>query len=365
MLGTARGWLGEGSGIARHLGAMPGAREGLETAVRDVERVRTREDYRVFERRWRAAQERAARDGVPAIDVAGYDEVAALGLTLLGADTLDAKERETVDEWRRAHDEATGLRDAMERYPAEVAALIEARNNLELERDVEDGFDPAHSGHEAWCTDAEDLLRWGRSMLALHLPAHPARRARVKRETAALEAALRADAYRTFGWLYRDVTARAQETDSIPFYTARYDELGAVARANRLQFGIGLPPDTKRLVDAWREHDETCRRRRAEIERFPPDARMLLELDRTVERWRHDAEALLDTGRAMLTDTEGYGPHLDAMPGARNRIGPALVSVHRALQSGRAFAPADGDFIPPMPQPCRPARPDPLDDAPP
>ena len=51
MLGTARGWLGEESGIARHLGAMPGARAGLKTAVRDVERVRTRGDCRIFERR--------------------------------------------------------------------------------------------------------------------------------------------------------------------------------------------------------------------------------------------------------------------------------------------------------------------------
>ena len=53
------------------------------------------------------------------------------------------------------------------------------------------------------------------------------------------------------------------------------------------------PPDTKRLVDAWREHDETCHRCRAEIERFPEDARNLLAADRTVERWRPDAEALL------------------------------------------------------------------------
>ena len=148
MLGTARGWLGEGSDIARHFDAVPGARTGLETAV---------------------------REGVPAIDVAGYAEVAALGLTLVGADALDADERENVDAWRRAHEEVTGHRDAMERYPGEVAALMEARYNLDLRCDVDGGFDPAHSGYRTLRTDAENLLSWGRSMLALHLPAHPER----------------------------------------------------------------------------------------------------------------------------------------------------------------------------------------------
>ena len=345
MLGNARAWLGGESGIAGHLDAMPGARTGLETAVRDLERVRTRDDYRVFERRWRAAQERAARDGVPAIDAEGYEEVAALGFTLGHTDALDDAARETVDEWKHAHDEAIGLRDAMEQFPAQVAALIEVRNNLELERDAEGGFDPDHSGYRAWRADAEDLLGWGRSMLPRYLPAHPERRARVVHEAAALEAALRADVYRTFGWLYRDVAARAERSGTIPFYTPRYDKLGLMVGAYRLAFPVGVFPETKRLVDAWREHDETCRRCRAEIERFPEDARNLLAADRTVERRRPDAEALLDAGRAMLADPEDYGPHFDAMPGARDRIGRALVPVHHAIQSGRAPVSPDAHFV--------------------
>ena len=195
LLGTARAWLGEESGIARHLDAMPGARAGLETAVRDVERVRTRDNYRVFERRWRAAREKAARDRVPAIDVEGYAEVAALGSALLHADALDAPERASVARWQRAHDEAAGLRGEMERYPSEVAALREVRYSLDLTRDGDGGFDPVHPGYQAWRADAGKLLGWGRSMLALHLPAPPQRRARVVREAAALEAALRADLY--------------------------------------------------------------------------------------------------------------------------------------------------------------------------
>ena len=349
MLGTARTWLGEESEVARHLDSLPGAREGLETALRDVERVRTRDDWRVFERRWRAVRERAEREGVPAIDVEGYEEVAAPGFRLVDADALDAGRRGVVDAWRSTHDEAAGLRDAMERYPAEAAALTEARNGLDLAPDLEDGFDPGHPGYRAWRAGAEDLLRRGRSMLAPHLPSHPERRARIAGEAAALGASLRADVHRSFGWLCRDVIARAERADTIPFHTPRYDELGSMVRAHRLELGAGLPPETKRFVDAWREHDDTSRRLLAELERFPEAARNLLAADRTAGRWRPDAEALLERGRAMLADPEDYGPHLDAVPGARDRIGRALVPVHRAMQSGRAPVPPGAEFV----LPCR------------
>ena len=349
MLDTARAWLAGDGAVAPHLDAMPRARAGLETAVRDVERVRARGDFFVFERRWQAARAQAARDGIPAIDVAGYTGVAAFGEALVRVDTLDGAQRETVDAWRSAHHEATGLREDMERYPSEVATLMRARDNLDLDRDADGGFDPAHPSYRTWRVDVTRLLRWGGSMLALHLPYHPERRARVVHETKALGAALGADVYRTFGWLYRDVTARAQSAGTIPFYTPRYNELVAAVRAHLLAFGVGLPPDTRRLVDEWRAHDEACHRRRAEIERFPAEVRKLLSTDRTAGRWRPDAEALLESGRAMLTDPRDDGPHLDAMPGVRNRIARALVPVHRALQPGRAPASADADFI----LPCR------------
>ena len=237
----------------------------------------------------------------------------------------------------------------MERFPARVAARIEARNNLDLARDAEGGFDPGHPGYRAWRADAGDLLQWGRSMLAPYLPAHPERRARVVREAAALEAALRADVHRTFRWLFREVGDRAERSGTIPFYTPRYEEIGSMVGAYRLAFPAGVSPKTKCLVDAWREHDEACRRCRAEIERLPEDARVLLAADRAGERWHSDAWALLDRGRVMLADTADYRPHLDAMPGARNRIARSLIAVHHALPTGRAPASPDADFI----LPCR------------
>ena len=51
----------------------------------------------------------------------------------------------------------------------------------------------------------------------------------------------------------------------------------------------------------------------------------------------------------MLADAPGDRPHLDAMPGVRNRIAEALSPLLRALQAESASASADGAYI----LPCR------------
>ena len=332
MLDTARAWLGDESAVARHLDARVGARAGLETAVRDVERVRARSEWSVFERRWRAIGAHAARDGIPPIDVEGYGEVAALGESLRDAPALPPAQRRTLDAWRAGHDEATEHRARMERYPHEAAALIEARHRLTLAYDAGGGFDPAHPAYRTWRAEAEALARRGESMRAPQRPAHPERRARVARAAAALDGALRSDDRRALGWLYRDVAARAESAGTLPFYTARHDELASLARG--LAQAHTLAPETQRIVDAWRDHDETCRRRRAEIARFPEQARTLVARRTDAGGPPLDAELLRHEGDAMLTGLGEYGPHLDAMPGARNRIAAALVSVHRAIDAG-------------------------------
>ena len=161
MLGAARAWLEDESGIALHLDAMPGARVGLETAVRDVERVRTRDDYRVFKRRWRAARERVAREGVPAIDIVGYEEVAAIGAALLHADTLDAAERKMVDAWKNAHDEATGARSRAERIRAwclDAETILGEGNNLQTRARQEDRRPWFVEGYGEWHASLAPLV---------------------------------------------------------------------------------------------------------------------------------------------------------------------------------------------------------------
>ena len=51
----------------------------------------------------------------------------------------------------------------------------------------------------------------------------------------------------------------------------------------------------------------------------------------------------------MLADAPGDRPHLDAMPGMRNRIAEALSPLARALQAESTSASADGAYI----LPCR------------
>ena len=324
MLDTARAWLGGDADTARHLDAAPERRAGLETAVRGVERVRARTDHAVFERRWHAVRAQAAREGIPPIDAAGYADVAALVEALARTRrALSVAQSRTLDAWRDAHGEAAELRARMERYPREAAALVDARSALDLAADADGGFDPAHPAYRRWRAEADALAQRGAWMLAPHLQAHPERRARVASATAALADAVAADDRRAFAWLLRDVSARAESAATLPFDTARHDELAALARI--LESAGPLPPDTRQRVDAWRAHDERCRRRRAEIAAFPERAAALIE--------RGETAALLESAGAMLSASHDDRLHLDAMPGVRNRIAAALVSLHRAMES--------------------------------
>ena len=125
MLDTARAWLAGDTGIARHLDAMPEARAGLETAVRDVERVGTLNDYRLFERRWRTRFE-PARPGRCSTSRTTPSS-RRLAEALRDADALTRTQHELLGEWRAAHAEETARLERIERYPDEAAALIAER----------------------------------------------------------------------------------------------------------------------------------------------------------------------------------------------------------------------------------------------
>ena len=71
--------------------------------------------------------------------------------------------------------------------------------------------------------------------------------------------------------------------------------------------------------------------------------------DRTSEAWRHDALALADAGRAMLTADPAWRPHLDAMAGPRNALPESVRTVHGLLELEGVLEPADARFI----VPCR------------
>ena len=349
MLDTARAWLADDAAIARHLDAMPEARQGLETAVRDVERVGTLHDYRLFERRWRALRTRPRGSMLHAPDAA---ELAALAETLRNAGALTPAQHAVLGEWRTAHEEETARLARIERYPEEAAALIEAWRTLHHPEDPDATDDPADPLHRKWRNEAVASLAKVRSMLAPgsddapHLSALPDRAAALHRAAETLEDTLRTQACRSLDWLAREVERGARDADTIAFYAPRYREL--IEWAESLRAMDGLPEATRhRLATLNNDHD-ACLRRRAEMEALPGRASALLAARDEHGHWHDDGAALIEAGRNMLAGADDR-PHLDAMPGARNRIARALAPLVTALQAESTTALADGPYILPCP----------------
>ena len=350
MRDTARAWLGQDSDIAPHLDAMPGARAGLETAVRDIDRTCVRDNYRFFERLWHALR---TNEGESMVYLPRYDEVTRLGAALMDCDELTRAQHAVVGQWRAAHERAMARRGEVERYPDEAAALIEEWHNLHHPEYPDATDDPADPLHRKWRNDTVESRTNARAMLAPgsvhapHLSALPDLAAALRRAAADLDDALRTHACRGLAWLANEVARSAEAAGTIAFYAPRYDELAA--RAESLGEADGLPGATRRRLADWRTDHDACLRRRAEIEAFPGRAAALLAARDGTGQWHRDGAGLIEAGRDMLADAPGDRPHLDAMPGMRNRIAEALSPLLRALQAESTSASADGAYI----VPCR------------
>ena len=350
MLDTARAWLGQDSDIARHLDAMPDARAGLETAVRDIDRTCVRDNYRFFERQWHALR---MNEGESMVYLPRDDEVTRLGEALLDCDELTRAQHAVVGEWRAAHERAMTRGGEVERYPDEAAALIEEWHNLHHPEYPDATDDPADPLHRKWRNDTVESRTNVRAMLAPgsvhapHLSALPDLAAALRRAAADLDDALRTHACRGLAWLANEVARSAEAAGTIAYYAPRYDELAAWAES--LGEADGLPGATRRRLADWRTDHDACLRRRAEIEAFPDRAAARLAARDGTEQWHRDGAELIEAGRVMLADSPGDRPHLDAMPGMRNRIAEALSPLVRALQAESTSASADGACI----VPCR------------
>ena len=328
---------------------MPQAREGLKTAVRDVERVRTLNDYRMFERRWQAFR---TRPGGSMLHAPNSAELTALAEALRDAGALTPTQHEVLGEWRVAHAAETARLERIERYPEEAAALIEAWRTLHHPEDPDATHDPADPLHRTWRNEANASLGKVRSMLAPesdcapHLSALPGRAEALHRAAATLHDALRTQACRGLDWLVQKVERSAEAAGTIAFYAPRYREL--IEWAESLDTMDRLPEATRNRIAALRNDHDACLRRRAAMEALPDRAEALLAARDEHGHWHDDGAALIEAGRAMLADADDR-PHLDAMPGARNRIARALAPLVTALQAESTTAPADGAYILPCP----------------
>ena len=350
MRDTACAWYA-GSGVIPHyLDAMPGARAGLETAVRDLDRTCVRDNYRLFQRLWQSLR---ANEGDAMVYLSRYDRFTTVGEALIDSGELTPAQHGVVGEWHAAHEQAMARRAEVEHYPGEAAALMEEWHALDHPENPDRTHDPADPLHRKWRNDATASRTNARAMLAPgsvhapHLSAAPERAAALRQAAAALDDALRADACRGFDWLADEVERSAEAAGTIAFYAPRYRELAA--QAQRLTAMDGLPAATRRRLADWRTDHDACLRRRAEIQALPARAEATLAARGADAHWRRDATGLIESGRILLTDLPDDRPHLDAMAGMRNRIAEALAPLAQALAAESKSASTAGACL----LPCR------------
>ena len=369
LAGEARSLLAGGENVdaARHLGAVPGGRAGLEGAVRSLERTRTIDDGQRFRRLWTGLRDRAARDGVPELLAPDHAEVAALGERLEAAAGLDAETRRAVADWRVVRTAQTALADEVRTLPGRAAAWERRRTELAL--DTHGEIDPADPACRAWREEGARIARSAAAMLqagAAHAPwldAPPETRPGIALAAGAVRGALTEDRYAGLAWLTREVDRMRRETGAPAFRQPRYGE--AIAEARTLADKAGLPRERRRAIERWLAYDREHERLADEVRAWPGRAEALIaERPGAPARpvaladWRDRAAALLDEAAAMGASDGPHAPHLAAMPAesaaleaASARLDDTLVDVavrevraletmaqrHAALSGGIAF----------------------------
>ena len=287
LLAEGRRRLAGDGAEARHLGAMPGARDGLAGAVATLEGIRVRDDALRIEPRVGALQ----------------DEVTAL---------LDMRP-ELEERARGLHRNGFAPPTGLEEY-ADWSARSDAA--VRRWRAMRRGLDPSDDRAARLAADVGRLRR-----LRIHDVAwkrwYDLRGPVV--ETAQRDRAL---AFHVAGWdAFVDETRSLARRRSLP--AAAAEAARAVLDYHRKRLAERAAVDDflrdarahRELWDGWR--DERTRRAREEPAVSTvdlPDYRPLTEPE----------QALPETGRTLLDDGEPYGPHLARVPDGRETVRLAL-----------------------------------------
>ena len=330
---------------ARHLRAMPGARAGLEEAVKMLERTRLLDDAERFERAWHALREGAAQTGVPELHAPGHRQVADLGERLEAAEGIDAHVRRAVAEWRKIDSAQVALAEEVRTLPGRIAAWQERR--ADLPQDEPGGLDPKHPARRAWREEGGALEAMARDMLrpedahAPYLDAVEGQRAGIRQAAQEARDALRDDRRRAFGWLTKEVVRQERDDRTEAFYVPRYDEM--VAEAQALSGQEALTARTQEVVASWLDYHARCEPICRQIRELPARADALTadcpERPATLASlrdWRQRAESMIAEAREMLAEDGAHAPHLAAMPGERKALVKATSSLESALLAVKA-----------------------------
>ena len=248
---------------------------------------------------WAAVEARARREGTVAFRAEGYDALLERARALTERPDLPAATREVLD-GLLAYDRACREGDAAAR---EFLGLLDA--HAETRRVLEEAAGAAGraiaglEGYGDWRAYSGRLIANGEALLA-ELGARAGDAGGEIRDGLGRLPALHAldDAHRAFETLRDEVTARAAEEDTIPYYAEGHDALLKSARA--LAGMADLPAHAREAAEEVIADAKACERRRAEIDALRAEAARLLK-----ERGEMEAAFREDPANRLVPTTEG------------------------------------------------------------
>ena len=285
---------------------------------------------------WRTLRGQAGETDAQPFSLPGYEEVMARAAALSVIKDLPADMRGFVDGMLAEHERHVA-------HEREVRGLA-GRIRKHWRRWPELGWLAADRGcapeelpeHPAWREDGTALLEAARG-----LELAPGLAGGLEGEAAALERVRLRDDCGRFERGSQTLGASAVR-DGVPeLHAEGYEEVAELGR--RLSEAEGLDPAMRRMAETWRAlHDrqtvladavrslpdrveEWRARREADL---PLDEHGAADpVDPACRAWREEGEALRNEAEAMLAADSAHRPHLDAMPGARDRAPAALAAL--------------------------------------
>ena len=280
---------------------------------------------------WAALEARARQEGTVAFLAEGYDALMERVRALAEQPDLPAATREVLD-GLLAYDRACREGDAAAK---EFAALLDV--HAEARRGLEEAAVAARcaiaglDGYGDWRALSARLIANGEALLA-ELGARAGDAGGEIRDSLGRLPALHAlgDAHRAFESLRDEVTARAAEAGTIPYYAEGHDAL--LESAQVLTGMADLPAHAREAAGEVIAEAEACERRRAEIDALRAEASRLLQRRRETEAaldevpedwlvpytegpdyaaWSARCEAAAVRWQAMREDADTWDPHLD------------------------------------------------------
>ena len=280
---------------------------------------------------WAAVEARARREGTVAFRADGYDALMERVRALTERPDLPAATREVLD-GLLAYDRACREGDAAAReFLGLLAAHAETRRGLEEAAEAARCAIAGLDGYGDWRALSERLIANGEALLA-ELGARAGDAGGEIRDGLGRLPALHAldDAHRAFDRLRDEVTARAAEEDTIPYYAEGHDALLESARALRAM--ADLPAHAREAAGEVIAEAKACERRRAEIVALRAEATALLkergEMEAALSEvpedqlvpytegadyaaWSARCEAAAERWQAMRDEPDTWDPHLD------------------------------------------------------